>query len=101
LNLNKFWNEIVIPNVSDNQHIIFMFRIQWIDNQFVTIGNLQRLNNNEKDYIFNYILDEIKDKSDYYKETSIKSIVFTYAIRDGNSKEKVLSTNIQYHKYPT
>jgi DNA polymerase type B, organellar and viral len=99
LNLNKFWNETVIPNVSDNQHIIFLFRLQWIDNQFVTIGNLQRLNNNEKDYIFNYILDEVKDKSDYYKETAIKSIVFTYAIRDGKAIEKVLSTNIQYHNY--
>jgi DNA polymerase type B, organellar and viral len=99
LNLNKFWNEIVIPNVSDNQHILFMFRLQWIDDQFVTIGNLQRLNNNDKDFIFNYILDDIKDKSDYYKETSINSLVFTYAIKDGKIPDKLLSTKIQYHKY--
>ena len=98
-NLNKFWNEIVTPNVTDNQHIIFLFRLQWSDNQFVTIGNLQRLNNKDKDYIFDYILEEIKDKSDYYHEQSIISIVFTYAIRDGRALEKSLSNNIQFHNY--
>jgi hypothetical protein len=79
-----------------------MFRLQWDDNQFVTIGNLQKLNNNDKNYIFNYILDDLKDKSDYYKETAINSIVFTYAIREGRSPEKLLISKIQYqdHKLP-
>jgi hypothetical protein len=98
-NLNKFWNEIVSPNVSEDQHIIFLFRIQWDDNQFATIGNLQKLNNDDKDYIFNYILDEIKDKSEYYLEQSIISIVFTYAIREGRTLEKILSKDTQFHHY--
>ena len=98
-NLNKFWNDIVSPNVSEDQHIIFLFRIQWDDNQFATIGNLQKLNNDDKDYIFNYILDEIKDKSEYYLEQSIISIVFTYAIREGRTLEKILSKDTQFHHY--
>lgn len=98
-NLNKFWKDITTPKVSDNQHIIFMFRLQWIDDQFVTIGNMVKLNNNERDYIFNFILDDIKDKSDYYKETLIKSIVFTYIIKDGRTTDKMLYSKIQYHNY--
>ena len=98
-NLNKFWNDIVIANVSEDQHIIFLFRLQWNDNQFATIGNLQKLNNDDKDYIFNYILDEIKDKSEYYLEQSIISIVFTYAIREGRALEKIVSKDTQFHHY--
>jgi hypothetical protein len=98
-NLNKFWNEIVTPNVSDNQHIIFMFRLQWTDNQIVTIGNLQKLNKEDKDYILNKIIDNIIDKGGYYLEESINSLIFTYAIRKGKALEKVINTNIQYHNY--
>ena len=98
-NLNKFWLNIVEKELKDNQHIIFLFRLQWSDNQFATIGNLQRLNIEDKDYIFNYILDEIKDKSDYYQEQSIISIVFTYAIREGKALEKSQTTKIQFHNY--
>ena len=98
-NLNQFWKEIVSTNVSENQHILFLFRLQWTDNQIVTIGNLQRLNNNDKDYIFNYILEEIKDKGEYYLETSIISIIFSYGIRDGKAPDKTISTKVQKHNY--
>src|SRR5205807_2456147 len=55
--------------------------------------------NDDKDYIFNYILDEIKDKSEYYLEQSIISIVFTYAIREGRALEKIVSKDTQFHHY--
>lgn len=62
INLNKFWTEIVETKLSENQHILFLFRLQWSDNQFVTIGNLQKLNKDDKDYIFDYLSEEIKNK---------------------------------------
>ena len=40
-NLNRFWINVVEKELNDNQHIIFLFRIQWSDNQFVSIGNLK------------------------------------------------------------
>jgi hypothetical protein len=41
----------------------------------------------------------MKDKSKYYHEQTIKSIVFTYAVRDGKALPKTFITNIQYHNY--
>lgn len=98
-NLNKFWSEIIDQNLSDNQHIWLLFRLQWNNGEYVTIGKLQRLNREDKDYIlnfiideiedkdyiFNFILDEIKNKGDYYLETSIISVIFSYGIRDGKA----------------
>jgi hypothetical protein len=95
INLNKFWTNIIEKELKNDQHIIFLFRIQWSDNQFVSIGNLQKLNIEDKDYILNKIVDNMIDKGGYYLEQSIISLVFTYAIRKG----KVINTNIQYHNF--
>jgi hypothetical protein len=40
----------------------------------------------------------MEDKGDYYLEQSIVSLIFTYAVRDGKALEKVISTDIQYHR---
>ena len=97
--LTKFWSEIIEVNVSENQHILLLFRLQWSDNQFVTIGNLQRLNLEDKDYFLDFILDEIKNRGDYYLESSIISVVFSYGIRDGRTIEKQFNTKTQFHNY--
>ena len=97
-NLDLFWNKIV-ENISKDQHILFLFRLQWSDTQFVTIGNLQRLNKEDKDYILDFIMEEIKDRGEYYLEQSIISIVFSYGIREGRALEKVIQTQVQYHNY--
>ena len=97
-NLNIFWSKIV-DKINNDQHILFLFRLQWSDTQFVTIGNLQRLNKEDKDYILNFLIDEIQDRGEYYLEQSIISIVFSYGIRDGKAIEKNIDTKIQYHNY--
>jgi hypothetical protein len=73
--------------------------LQWSDTQFVTIGNLQKLNKEEFDYILNFLMDEIQDRGEYYLEQSIISIVFSYGIRDGRALEKIIQTKVQYHNY--
>jgi len=98
-NLNKFWINVIEKELKDDQHIIFLFRIQWTDNQFVSIGNLQKLNKEDKDYVLNKIVDNMIDKGGYYLEQSILSLVFTYAIRKGKALEKVINTNVQFHNY--
>jgi len=97
--MDIFWKEVIETKLTANQHIWLLFRLQWTDNNFVTIGKLQKLNKEDKDYILNKLIDEIIDKGGYYLETSIISLVFTYAIRKGRALEKVINTNIHYHNY--
>jgi hypothetical protein len=106
-NLNKFWNEVIENKLSDNQHIWLLFRLQWTNNNYVTIGKLVKLNKEDKDYLFNYILKHMEDKSEYYTEQLIKSMVFSYTIKKGRAKDKITfdSSNLSYqyfhhHKLP-
>ena len=41
-----------------------------------TIGNLQKLNKEDKNYILNFIIDEMQNKGEHYLEQSIISMVF-------------------------
>jgi DNA polymerase type B, organellar and viral len=60
---------------------------------------LQKLNKEDKDYILSFILEEIKDRGEYYLENSIISLVFSYGIRDGRALEKISNIKIQSHNY--
>lgn len=61
--LDIFWKEIMDTKLLENQHIWLLFRLQWSDNNYVTIGKLQKLNKEDKDYLFDYILRHMDDKS--------------------------------------
>lgn len=98
-NLNIFWSDVIEKHLKDSQHIMFLFRLQWTNNQIVTIGNLHKLNKEDRDYILNRIIEEMKDKSEYYNESSISSMIFSYGIRDGRAIEKVISNDTQFHLY--
>ena len=97
LNLNKFWHEIMENKLKDDQHIWLLFRLQWVNNKFVTIGKLQKLNKEDKDYILNYIINEIEDKSEYYKTESMKSMNFSYNIKKVELKIKLLFKILLYN----
>ncbi len=101
-NLNKFWDDIMETKLSENQHIWLLFRLRWANGEYVTIGKLQRLNKEDKDYILNFIIDEIEDKSEYYKTTNIVAMIFSYNIKKGRAKDKITLdnlSNIQYQDY--
>jgi hypothetical protein len=105
--LNIFWREVMETKLNDNQHIWLLFRLQWTNNQFVTIGKLVKLNKEDKDYLFDFILNNLEDKSDYYKEYLLKSMIFSYTIKKGKAKEKVTFDNLDlryqyyfHHKLP-
>lgn len=95
--------------LSENQHIWLLFRIQWTNSQFVTIGKLVKLNKEDKNWLFDFIMKNMDDKSEYYKEQFIKSIIFNYTIKKGRAKDKVtfdsISSTVTYqyfyhHKLP-
>jgi hypothetical protein len=96
--LNIFWKDIMENKLSENQHIWLLFRLQWGNGQFVTIGKLQKLNKEDEDYIMKYILKNMQDKSDYYKEQGLKSMVFSYIIKKGKAKDKITfdNTDLRY-----
>jgi hypothetical protein len=82
---NKFWSKIV-ETIKEDKHILILLRLQFNDDRIVTIGQLQKLNSIEykKEWI-DYILNIIELKTDYYIETPIKNIIYSYGIRKGKS----------------
>jgi len=79
--LDIFWKEIIETKLSENQHIWLLFRLQWTNNNYVTIGKLVKLNKEDKDYLLEYILKYMEDKSEYYTEQTIKKMIFSYTIK--------------------
>jgi DNA polymerase type B, organellar and viral len=105
--LNIFWKEIMETKLTENQHIWLLFRLKWDNNEFATIGKLVKLNKEDENYLFEYIMRYMEDKTEYYKEQALKSIIFSYTIRKGLAKEKVNFDNINFkyqnykdHKLP-
>lgn len=106
--LNIFWKEIMENKLNENQHIWLLFRLEWTNGQFVTIGKLVKLNKEDKDYLYTFIINNMDDKSEYYKEEALKAMMFSYSIKKGRAKEKVTLDsnpnlqyqNFHYHKLP-
>jgi DNA polymerase type B, organellar and viral len=107
--LDIFWKEVIETKLSENQHIWLLFKLQWSKTQFVTIGKLIKLNKEDKDYLLEYILTNMEQKEEYYKEQSIQNMIFYFTIKKGRTKDKVSldssNLNIQYqyfhhHKLP-
>jgi len=42
----------------------------------------------DKDYLLNFIIDEMEDKSEYYKTTNMIAMIFSYTIKKGKAKDK-------------
>jgi hypothetical protein len=80
--INKFWNEI-IANINDNKHILILFKVKYDNNNILSIGNMQKLNREDKNYYIELIQDLLSLKMEGYTNTPILSIKFTYSIRDG------------------
>ena len=96
--INQFWKEIVIK-INDNQHILLLSSLQWTNGEFATIGQLQKLNKEDKDYLLNYLLNIIEIKSDTYISEPLMSLTFSYGIREGLAEEKIVKTDVKYQTY--
>ena len=98
---NHFWDIITKDNqLNINNHIFILFKIKYINNEFATIGTLQRLNLKDKDWFFNWIIDNIDYKSEYYIETQIESLIFSYGFKKGPAPiKKAFIENIEYQDY--
>jgi len=101
--LDIFWKEVVETKLSENQHIWLIFKLQWTNNNYVSIGKLVKLNKEDKDYLLDYISKNMFQKEEYYTEQSIKNMVFFYTIKKGRAKENFITdsifTDLQYQNY--
>lgn len=86
-NLNKFWNKIE-NNFSENNHLFILFKIKYINGEFSSIGKIQRINKADKNWYLDFILENMEFKSEYYNETQIGTLIFSYGFKDGKIKHK-------------
>ena len=99
-NIDIFWTNIVVKYVSENQHIYFLFNIQWSSGESEYLGRIQKLNKEDKDYILDKIIYEMVDRGDYYEPEAIISLVFKYSIREGRALREQINFNTNYSRYP-
>jgi len=98
--INDFWSNIV-NKMKDDKHIIVLFRIVYPNDIYNTLGQLKRLNKNDKNYYISYINDILSIKNNEYKSLPINKIIVNYGVRDGlaSKKETIKPKNIIFHRY--
>lgn len=102
---NKFWNSIEDKFTKDN-HLFILLKIKYTNNEFVTIGKLQRINKSDKNWYLDFVFHNMDFKSEYYNETQIDSFIFSYGFKIGKIENKdnlnieVVYQNYKVHKLP-
>jgi hypothetical protein len=96
--INLFWKQN-IKSLNENKHIIILCKIKKNNGQIATLGLLQKLNKEDKDYFFEYLSARMEFMQDSYINVPIIEILFSYGIRDGLAKEKNIDNKIKYQYY--
>jgi len=89
---NKFWLRIE-ENFTNVNHMFILLKIKYNNGEIVSIGKLQRLNLRDKQWYIDFIIENMKFKSEYYNETQIVSFIFSYGFKDGKIKNKEIILN--------
>jgi hypothetical protein len=99
--LNRFWSKIENQFTDDN-HMFILFKIKFTTGETLSIGNLQRLNKEDKTWYTQFMLDFISLKTEYYKENKIDGLIFSYGFKDGKAENKyAIPFNGSYQSYGT
>ena len=80
--INQFWSTN-IDNISKDLHLLILTRIKFDNGEYSTLGNLQRLNKDDKDYYINYLSSILELNSDHYISTPIIDFTISYGFREG------------------
>jgi DNA polymerase type B, organellar and viral len=86
--LSNFWNKIE-SEFTENNHLFILLKIKYNNGQISTIGTLQRINKNDKNWYLNFILGTLRIKSEYYSETQMSAIIFDYGFKNKKIEDKV------------
>ena len=97
--LDKFWSKVE-NNFTESNHMFILFKIKYVTGETLSIGKLQRLNINDKDWYVQYILDYINLKSEYYNNNKIENLIFSFGFKDGKAENKTLTSFVgSYHSF--
>jgi DNA polymerase type B, organellar and viral len=96
---NKFWSQIE-NKFTEHNHMFILLKIKYVNGEIATIGDLQRINNSDKDWYINWIINNMEFKSEYYNETQIESFIISYGFKEGHIENKDnLDSNINFQNY--
>ena len=95
--INIFWTEIM-NKINDNQHILFILRLQFNNGQVRTLNKLTKLTKKDLNFILDLLNDKIQSSQDGYKTIPLNAIIFAYAIVDGKiSPNSTYNSNVKLH----
>ena len=99
--VKNFWKKVV-NNISDNQHVYVLFRVEFAKEGLIkTISNkMLHLTKADRDWFIKYVIASADSREDWYKNTELSKIIFSVGIRDGviepkGSDYSVYSTDSQ------
>jgi len=96
---NQFWKSVE-NKFTENNHMFILFKVKYIDREFSTIGKIQRINKSDKNWYMDFILENMKFKSEYYNETQIDSFIFSCGFKSGKIENKDnLNININFQNF--
>ena len=94
---NKFLKTLK-DKFTDSNHIYILLKIKYRGNQTLSIGTVQRFNKIDKQWYFDYIINNIEFKTEFYKEQPIDSIIFSYGFKEGLVENKnLINQDLTYH----
>lgn len=76
--LNNFWTDVMVKK--SNYYVLFIFRIQYSDGKYRSLGNIQKLNYRDKIKLSSILINLLKIINNDYKNMVICNIVITYKI---------------------
>ena len=96
--INNFWSDVFKPLIlkSEKTHLLILVKVQFEDDSmgYRTLGELRAANFNDKDLFITFLTGRLGFLSESYKVNAIKSLIFTYVIKDGeiaDDSRKLLS----------
>jgi len=86
---SDFWNNIS-DQFTNNNHMFILFKIKYNNGEFSSIGKVQRINITDLNWYIDFIIEQMKFKSEYYNETPIVEFIFSYGFKDGKIPNKTI-----------
>jgi hypothetical protein len=86
---SDFWNN-VSDQFTNNNHMFILFKIKYNNGEFSSIGKVQRINITDLNWYIDFIIEQMKFKSEYYNEIPIVEFIFSYGFKDGKIPNKTI-----------
>ena len=89
--IDNFFKETIFK-INDDQHVYLILRVRFSDNSISTIGKLQKVNKEVRNDYIEHVINHIDLINEAYSSKEIKSIIFSYGVRQGKIIPTLLTT---------